>query len=124
MPEGNTFGNENSTFEPHLLQSLSFEREGNRLGKTLPLPTTPNKAPLLTYVNQNNVYLKIQIPLCSKVAAECRIHFLFPEVETFLTRTHAIGETVFLQKVRHFWITHGLPATEDVSGWAGKIFPA
>lgn len=101
MLEGITFGDENSssTFEPQLLQSLPFVQEGNWQGKTLPLPTTLNKAPQLTYTNQNNVYIKIQIPLCSKVADKCRIHFLFPEVETFLTRARAIGEQKFLQKV-------------------------
>lgn len=102
MPEGNSFGDESSsssTFEPWLLQSLPFVQEGNQQGKTLPLPTTLNKAPLLTYVNQDNVYVKIQIPLCSTVAAKCKIHFLFPDVETFLTRAHATGEPVFLQKI-------------------------
>lgn len=102
MPEGNTFRDENSsssTFEPQLLQSLPSVQEGNGQGKTLPLPTTLNKAPLLTHVNQNNVYIKIQIPLCSKVAAKCRIRFLFPDVEMFPTRTRAIGEPVFLQKI-------------------------
>lgn len=126
MPERNTFGDENSssTLEPQLLQSLPFVQEGNRQGKTLPPPTTLNKAPLLTCVNQNNVYIKIQIPLCSKATAKCRIHFLFPDVGTFLRRTRAIGEPMFLQKTRHFWIIHGPPAAEAVSRWAGNTFPA
>jgi len=62
-------------------------------------------------------------PLCSKAAAKCGIHFLFPDAETFFTRTHAIGEPVFLQEIPHFWITQGPSAAGPLSGWAGKTFP-
>lgn len=69
MPEGITFRDENSssTFEPQLLQCLPFILEVNQQEKTFPLSTKLNKVSLLTQVNKNNLYNKIQIPLCSKM---------------------------------------------------------
>lgn len=77
MQEGITFRDENSssTFEPQLLQCLPFILEVDQQGKTLPLSTTLNKAPLLTNVNQNNVYIKIQILLCNKTQSNAGFTF-------------------------------------------------
>lgn len=77
MQEGITFRDENSssTFEPQLLQCLPFILEVDQQGKTLPLSTTLNKAPLLTNVNQNNVYIKIQILLCNKTQSNAEFTF-------------------------------------------------
>lgn len=77
MAEGITFRDENSssTFEPQLLQCLPFILEINQQWKTSPLSTTLNKAPLLTHVNQNNLHIKIQIPLCSKMQSNAGFTF-------------------------------------------------
>lgn len=77
MQEGITFRDENSssTFEPQLLQCLPFILEVDQQGKTLPLSTTLNKAPLLTNVNRNNVYIKIQILLCNKMQSNAGFTF-------------------------------------------------
>lgn len=77
MQEGITFRDENSssTFEPQLLQCLPFILEVDQQGKTLPLSTTLNKAPLLTNVNRNNVYIKIQILLCNKTQSNAGFTF-------------------------------------------------
>lgn len=75
--QGITFRDENSssTFEPQLLQCLPFILEVDQQEKTLPLSTTLNKALLLTNVNQNNVYIKIQILLCNKTQSNAGFTF-------------------------------------------------
>lgn len=122
MPERITFKDENSssTFELQLLHCLPFILEINQQGKTFPLSTTLNKALLLTHVNQNNLYIKIQIPFCSKMQDSLSIRSCRDGSckDWCCRRACAPERDVTLEEPSD----HQLQ--EAASGWAGKTFPS